>query len=220
MAWDVSQEEKTNDKERWKWKEREKCSYKTGSAENNMHYAADMDKIQAWIDKINPAMPLRGNACVVQGWQGVDLVEGHQRLWGRESGRMNVKTIGWETSAKSSHGTRMRLSSILSNSTHFTHYTALNELKFAHICGHTKKIERTAWMSIHRLVTETPIYLSFIRCTMMGNWLQPLGRNPWRVVKSRCGCTILALWIIERWEKMINHEEMLSWSLDVAISTS
>ena len=45
-----------------------------------MHYAADMDKLKAQIDKINPAMPLRGNACVVDEGMGVDLVEGHQRI--------------------------------------------------------------------------------------------------------------------------------------------
>ena len=65
-----------NDKERWKWKEREKCSYKTGSAKNNMHYAADMDKLKARIDKINPAMPLRGNACVVDEGHGCWLSGG------------------------------------------------------------------------------------------------------------------------------------------------
>lgn len=73
-----------------------------------MHYAADMDKLKAQIDKINPAMPLRGNACVVDEGMGVDLVEGHQRILGRERGRMNVKTIGWESTAKPSHGTGRR----------------------------------------------------------------------------------------------------------------
>jgi len=45
-----------------------------------MHYAADIDKLKARIDKINPAMPLRGNACVVDEGMGVDLGEGHQWL--------------------------------------------------------------------------------------------------------------------------------------------
>ena len=61
-------------------RKREKCSYKTSSAKNNMHYAADMDKFKARIEKITHAMPLRGNACAVQRRQGADLVEGHQRL--------------------------------------------------------------------------------------------------------------------------------------------
>jgi hypothetical protein len=113
-----------------------------------MHYAADMDKLKARIDKINPAMPLRGNACVVDEGMGVDLVEGHQRILGRERGRMNVKTIGWESTAKPSHGTERRLSSILSNSTHFTLYTSMNELKFTHICGHTNK-KRMNNLNVH-----------------------------------------------------------------------
>lgn len=45
-----------------------------------MHYASDMDRLKARIDKINRATALRGNACVVQKGQGADLVAGYQWL--------------------------------------------------------------------------------------------------------------------------------------------
>ena len=37
-----------------------------GSVENNMQYPYDVDKLKAGIEEINPAMPSRGNAWVVE----------------------------------------------------------------------------------------------------------------------------------------------------------
>ena len=39
---------------------------KYGSKENNMQYPYDVDKLKAGIEEINPSMPPRGNAWVVE----------------------------------------------------------------------------------------------------------------------------------------------------------
>ena len=48
---------------------------KYGSAESNMQYPSDVDKLKVGIEEINPAMPPRGNAWVVEEGRGVDSVE-------------------------------------------------------------------------------------------------------------------------------------------------
>jgi len=92
---------------------------------------------------------------------------------------MNVKTIRWEITTSKSHKIGMRLSSILFNSTHFTNYTTMTELKFPHICAHTKKTERIERMSIHIMVIETPIYQSYISIKMHhdGYWITIVGKE-------------------------------------------
>ena len=45
---------------------------KYGSAENNMQYPSDVEKLKVGIEEINPAMPLTGNAWVVEGGQGAE----------------------------------------------------------------------------------------------------------------------------------------------------
>ena len=40
-----------------------------------MQYPSDVEKLKAGIEEINPAMPLRGNAWVVEEGQGADSVE-------------------------------------------------------------------------------------------------------------------------------------------------
>ena len=48
---------------------------KHGSAENNMQYPSGVDKLKAGIEEINPVMPSRGNAWVVEEGQGADSVQ-------------------------------------------------------------------------------------------------------------------------------------------------
>ena len=48
---------------------------KYGSMKHNMQYPSDVDKLKARIEEINLAIPLRGNAWVVEEGQGVDLVQ-------------------------------------------------------------------------------------------------------------------------------------------------
>ena len=47
---------------------------KYGSMKNNMQYPSDVDKLKVGIEEINLAMPLRGNAWVVEERQGADSV--------------------------------------------------------------------------------------------------------------------------------------------------
>ena len=54
-------------------KEEKNSTDKYGSAENNMQYPSDVDKLKARIEEINPALPQRGNSWVVEEGQGADL---------------------------------------------------------------------------------------------------------------------------------------------------
>ena len=56
-------------------KEERNATYKYGSAENNMQYPSGVDKLKAGIEEINPAMPPRGNAWVVEERQGADSMQ-------------------------------------------------------------------------------------------------------------------------------------------------
>ena len=47
-------------------KEERNAETKNGSAEKNMQYSFDMDTLIVGIEEINHAMPLRGNAWVVE----------------------------------------------------------------------------------------------------------------------------------------------------------
>ena len=55
---------------------------------------------------------------------------------GKES-QTNIKMIRWNGTSNESHRTRMRLSSNISNSTHFTH--TISELKLVNLCVHTRQ---------------------------------------------------------------------------------
>ena len=48
---------------------------KHGSAENNMQYPSDVEKLKARIEEINPSMPPRGNAWVVEEVHGAESVQ-------------------------------------------------------------------------------------------------------------------------------------------------
>ena len=56
-------------------KQERNATYKYGAVENNMQYPSGVDKLKVVIEEINPAMPLRGNAWVVEEGQGADLVQ-------------------------------------------------------------------------------------------------------------------------------------------------
>ena len=55
-------------------KEEKNSTDKYGSAENNMQCPSDMDTLIVGIEEINPTMPLRGNAWVVEEGQGAESV--------------------------------------------------------------------------------------------------------------------------------------------------
>ena len=84
-------------------KEQRNATDKYGSVENNMQYQSDVEKIKAGIEEINPAMPLRGNAWVVEEGQGADSEQERlHRVMGKEC-QMNIKTIRWNGTANDSH---------------------------------------------------------------------------------------------------------------------
>ena len=56
-------------------KEERNATEKYGSTENNMRYPSVVDKLKAGFEEINPSMPHRGNAQVVEEGQGVELVQ-------------------------------------------------------------------------------------------------------------------------------------------------
>ena len=56
-------------------KEEINSTYKYGSAKKNMQYPSSVDKLKAGIEEINPSMPPRGNAWVVEEGQGADSVQ-------------------------------------------------------------------------------------------------------------------------------------------------
>ena len=73
-------------------KKERNATEKYGSAENNVQYPSDVDKLKAGIEEINPAMPSRWNAWVVEEGQGADHLEmlargcsiddkNHQMIW-------------------------------------------------------------------------------------------------------------------------------------------
>ena len=100
-----------------------------------MQYPSGVDKLRVGIEEINPVMPPRGNAWVVEEGQGVDSVqEILHSVMGKEC-QTNITTIRWNGISNEIHRTWMRPSPIISNSTYFTH--TINELKIVHICGHT-----------------------------------------------------------------------------------
>ena len=73
-AWEVSKEKREIPIKEENGKEERNATDKYGSAENNMQYPSYMDKLKDGIEEINPAMPPRGNAWVVEEGQGVDSV--------------------------------------------------------------------------------------------------------------------------------------------------
>ena len=48
---------------------------KYGSTKNNMQYPSGVDKLKAGIEEINPAMPPRRNAWVVEEVKGADSLQ-------------------------------------------------------------------------------------------------------------------------------------------------
>ena len=56
-------------------KEERNATDKYGLEENNMQYPSGVDKLKAGIEEINPTMPPRGNAWVVEEGQGLESVQ-------------------------------------------------------------------------------------------------------------------------------------------------
>ena len=56
-------------------KEERNATDKYGSTESNMQYPSNVDKLKAGIEEINPAMPPRGNAWVVEEVQGDESMQ-------------------------------------------------------------------------------------------------------------------------------------------------
>ena len=56
-------------------KEERNSRDKYSSEESKMQQPSNVDKLKAGIEEINPAMPLRGNAWVVEEGQGADSVQ-------------------------------------------------------------------------------------------------------------------------------------------------